>query len=47
MSVLNMLAVTAGGPASGKLAEKAGFKCEGVIPVPGDLASIVEAVPGA
>jgi hypothetical protein len=41
MSVVNMLAVTAGG------LKRAGFKCEGVILVPGHLAPIVEAVPGA
>ena len=49
MSDLNMLAVTGGKERSAaewkKLLSNAGFECEGIIPVPGELVSIVEAAP--
>jgi ubiquinone/menaquinone biosynthesis C-methylase UbiE len=49
MSDLNMLAVTGGKERSAaewkKLLHSAGFECEGIIPVPGELVSIVEAAP--
>jgi ubiquinone/menaquinone biosynthesis C-methylase UbiE len=48
MSDLNMLAVTGGKERSGsewrRLLASAGLQCEGIIPVPGDLVSIIEAV---
>jgi hypothetical protein len=47
MSDLNMMAVTGGKERSGsewkQLLASAGLKCERIIPVPGDLASIIEA----
>jgi hypothetical protein len=49
MSDPNMLAVTGGKERSAtewqRLLESAGLKCERIIPVPGDLVSIVEAAP--
>ncbi len=49
MSDLNMLAVTGGKERSAAewkhLLASAGLKCERIIPVPGDLVSIIEAVP--
>ena len=49
MSDLNMLAVTGGKERSAvewkKLLSSAGFECQAIIPVPGDLASIIEAAP--
>jgi hypothetical protein len=48
MSDLNMLAVTGGKERSAiewnRLLASAGLRCEGIIPVPGDLVSIIEAV---
>ena len=49
MSDLNMLAVTGGKERSAiewkKLLDSAGFNCQGIFPVHGDLVSIVEATP--
>jgi O-methyltransferase/methyltransferase family protein len=49
MSDLNMLAVTGGKERSAaewvRLLASAGLKCERIIPVPGDLVSIIEAAP--
>ena len=49
MSDLNMLAVTGGKERSAvewkKLLSSAGFECRGVIPVPGELVSIIESAP--
>jgi hypothetical protein len=51
MSDLNMLAVTGGKERSAaewkKLLGNAGFECQSVIPVPGELVSIIESVPRA
>jgi hypothetical protein len=48
MADLNMLAVTGGKERSASqwksLLADAGFRCERIVPVPGDLVSIVEAV---
>jgi hypothetical protein len=48
MSDLNMLAVTQGKERSAldwhRLLDQAGFRCQGISPVEGDLVSIVEAV---
>jgi hypothetical protein len=47
MSDLNMLAVTGGKERSAaewkKLLHGAGLECQGIIPVPGELVSIIEA----
>jgi SAM-dependent methyltransferase len=49
MSDLNMLAVTGGKERSAvewkRLLSNAGFECHGIIPVPGELVSIIEAAP--
>jgi hypothetical protein len=51
MSDLNMMAVTGGKERSAaewkRLLDSAGFECRGIIPVPGDLVSIIEAAPRA
>lgn len=51
MSDLNMLTVTGGKERSAvewkHVLESAGFRCEGIIPVPGDLVSIIEAAPAS
>jgi hypothetical protein len=51
MSDLNMLAVTGGKERSAvewkKLLHSAGFECHSIIPVPGELVSIIEAAPRA
>jgi hypothetical protein len=51
MSDLNMLAVTGGKERSAaewkKLLRSAGFECQRIVPVPGELVSIIEAAPDA